>query len=544
MQVSGGDLVIQSLLNHGVDTLFALPGIQLDHLFNAIHDASGRMQVLAPRHEQAAAYMAFGYAQASGQIGCFAAVPGPGFLNTAAALATAQACGAPILALIGQIDSRWIGHSQGELHEIEDQLGILERLTKFASRVTSAAEIPLAVADCIARIRTGRPAPVGLEVPPNVLMGRSSDGPHSTVRAPHIDLDPDAVKRAVDRLANARSPLILIGGGALDVAPAVKQLAERLQAPVLANRHGRGVLDDRHPLSLVQPIGNELLRTADVILAIGSRLSYQRLNGAPVDGQVIIQIDRDVAHPRWFHAPHVCLVADSRTALPALIDGLDHQGARPASRLDITRELKHRSHEIWRQELQPQMELLSAVREALPGNGILVDELTQVGYVARAAFPVYEPRHLLTSGYQGTLGFGYATALGAQAACPDVAVVSISGDGGFLYNASELATAAKYKLPVIAVVFNDGCFGNVRRMQQQDHGGRVIATDLVNPDFVRLAESYGLMGQRATGAAALKGAIEDAIRRGGPALIEVPVGAFPDPWPWISVRRSQSPHLG
>jgi acetolactate synthase-1/2/3 large subunit len=183
--------------------------------------------------------------------------------------------------------------------------------------------------------------------------------------------------------------------------------------------------------------------------------------------------------------------------------------------------------------LAPQLAFLDAIRAELPEDGILVDEVTQVGFAARLSFPVYKPRTFLSPGYQDNLGWGYATALGVQHARPDVPVVSINGDGGFLYTANELATAMRHRIPLTAIVFADGAFGNVRRIQQERFGNRVIASDLANPDFVKFAESFGAAGLRARGPDELRGALREALRRREPALIEVPVGPMPSPWEFI-----------
>jgi acetolactate synthase-1/2/3 large subunit len=192
------------------------------------------------------------------------------------------------------------------------------------------------------------------------------------------------------------------------------------------------------------------------------------------------------------------------------------------------------------EKLAPQRAFLDTIRAELPEDGIFVDEVTQMGFVARLAFPVYKPRTFLSPGYQDNLGWGFATALGAQNARRDVPVVAISGDGGFMFTANELSTAVRHRIPLVALVFADGAFGNVRRIQEERYGNRLIASDLANPDFVRFAESFGAAAERATDPAALRAALRRGLsRRNGPTLIEVPVGPMPSPWEFIHMPKAR-----
>jgi acetolactate synthase-1/2/3 large subunit len=265
-----------------------------------------------------------------------------------------------------------------------------------------------------------------------------------------------------------------------------------------------------------------------VVLAVGTRLQ-RPLTAWGTDGAMtVIRIDIDPTEIDRIQSPALAITADARLALGALRDALPAHTRPRASREAELRALKAECDRAFAQ-LQPQYELLQVIRRALPDDGIVVDEMTQVAYVARYALPVYRPRGLITPGYQGTLGYGFATALGVKVAHPDRAVLSISGDGGFLFTAMELATAALHKLNVVALVFNDNAYGNVLRMQKTLHGGRVIATHLMNPDFVKLAESFGVTALRAGNPAELEAALRGAFGRNEPTLIEVPVGEMPEP---------------
>jgi acetolactate synthase-1/2/3 large subunit len=253
------------------------------------------------------------------------------------------------------------------------------------------------------------------------------------------------------------------------------------------------------------------------------------------DAVKVIRIDLDPVEITRHARPEVALLADAAATLDALSPQV-RSADRPAWRRRIA-EVREQVQALYRRELAPQVAFLDAIRDALPEDGILVEDLTQVGYVARLAFPVHGPRQYISSGYQGTLGHAYPSALGAKVARPERAVVALTGDGGFMYNVQELATAVLHGINVVALVFNDGAYGNVKRMQRQVYGNRVIASDLVNPDFVRLADSFGVFTRSAENPDGLRAALEQALARDVPALIEVKVGAFPDPWSHIVLPR-------
>jgi acetolactate synthase-1/2/3 large subunit len=329
--------------------------------------------------------------------------------------------------------------------------------------------------------------------------------------------------------------MIFVGGGAQGASPLVRALALRLGAPVVAGWMGQGVIDGRSELALNLTAAHRLWPEVDIALAVGSR--FQRVQtdwGLDADLKVI-RIDLDPTEITRHARPQVALLADAGMALRALLPQI-RTSDRQVWRARIA-ETRAEVQALLRRELAPQLGFIDAIRAALPEDGILVEDLTQIGYVARIAFPVPGPRQYLTSGYQGTLGLSYPTALGAKVACPKRAVVAIAGDGGFMYNVQELATAAQYGIPVVAVVFNDNAYGNVRRIQREHYGNRVIASDLTNPDFVRLAESFGLAGVRADDPDDLRRALERALARNEPALIEVKVGEMPGPWSHIILPR-------
>ena len=530
--------VVSMLEVNGIDTLFCLPGVQNDAFFDALYDRTNAIRPVHARHEQACAYMALGAAMATGRPSAYVVVPGPGFLNTTAALSTAYAVNAPVLALTGQIQQAMIGRNVGLLHELPDQLAIMRGLTKWADRIPSPAAAPGLVNEAFRRLLSGRRRPVGLECALDTWARRAPVELIATPARPDpCPVDEEAVERAAKLLGGAARPMIVVGGGALDAGGPLLAIAEMLDAPVMTGRMGQGVIDGRHRLSVTMPAGYRFWGEADVVLAVGTRLQPQLQNWGVDDGLKIVRIDIDGEELDRQRRPDVGIVGDALPTLTALAERLERCNGRRPGRAEAVAETKAAATKRIREHLAPQVAWLEAIRKALPEDGILVDELTQMGYAARLAWPTYRPRTFLSTGYQGTLGWGYATSLGAKVARPEAPVVSISGDGGFLFTAMEMATAAQHGIGAIAVVFSDGAYGNVRRIQQQSYNNRTIASDLRNPDFVKLADSFGVASERATTPEALGAAIARGIARGGPMLIECPVGELPDPWSLVQVPR-------
>jgi len=348
-------------------------------------------------------------------------------------------------------------------------------------------------------------------------------------------VDPLAVRRAAELLGKADRPLIVVGGGALEAGAEVQAVAEALQAPVSSFRRGRGVIPTTHKLAVSFTEGHALWKDADAVLAIGTRLYWQQSVWGVDDSLPIVRLDIDPEEINRFRRPACALVGDAATVLRALLAELPaHNHARDR---DAELATVHAAFAERLTRIEPQMAFLRAIRAALPEDGIYVEEVTQVGFASRLAFPVPAPRTFLSPGYQDTLGWGYGTALGAQAAAPGRKVVLATGDGGFMYQAAELATAMRHRLPVVVVVFDDGAFGNVRRIQQDMYGNRLIACDLTNPDFVKFAESFGMAAFRADTPEHLESALRQAFASNAPALVHVKVGAMPSAWGMILLPR-------
>jgi acetolactate synthase I/II/III large subunit len=527
--------LLEAVAAQGVDTIFGLPGGQLDHFFDAIYGAGDRIRLIGTRHEQGAAYMAFGYARSTGKVGTYCVVPGPGVLNTAAALCTAYACNAPVLCLTGQIPSTAIGRGRGELHELPDQLATLRTLTKWAARIEHPSQVAELVAQAFRELTGGRPRPVSLEMPMDI-MALQTLLPDAPAPAPAVPAAPPTdltdIERAAQLIAAAEFPMIYVGGGAMDAGEEIRELAERLGAPVVSFRAGRGILSDEHELALTLPGGHRVWPKADLLIGIGSRLMEPLHHWGRASHLKVVRIDIDPVEMNRLGEPDVGLLGDARVTLQALLEALRSRARSSPRRGEAVRAAKLAvARDI--QKIQPQLSYLDAIREALPRDGIFCDEITQCGFASWYGFPVYRPRSHINCGYQGTLGYGFATALGVKVAHPDKPVVAIAGDGGFMFNVQELATAVQYKIGLVTVIFNSNSFSNVKRQQQEWFGNRTIASDLVNPDFVELAHSFGAAGVRVNSPDDLRKALRKAFAESGPTLIEVPVGQMASPWEFI-----------
>lgn len=532
-QLTGGQALVQSLVREGLDTLFGLPGVQLDWAYDALYEARDRITVYHTRHEQATAYMADGYARTTGRVGGCMVVPGPGLLNASAGLATAYACSSPVLCVAGQIPTATLGKGYGMLHEVERQRDVMEAVTKWVGRADTPSAVPAVVREAFRQLRTGRPRPVGIEVPADMLQRTEAvtlldpdRGEYGTESAG----DPDLLRQAAELLRSAERPLIYSGGGVLlsGAWDELRAVAELLEAPVVMSTNGRGALSDRQYHAQTGLSGMRLLPHADVVLAVGTRFYQPAVAWGLAPGTQVIRVDIDVAELTRHGEPAVGIVGDAKHALGALRDLLDGTPRRPSREGELRAARQEATARL--DTIQPQAAYSAAIRAALPDDGIVVADLTQVGFFATLGFPVYAPRTFIGPGYQGTLGAAFATALGAQVGNPNRKIVAIMGDGGFLYNVQELATMRQQRLPVVAIVFNDNAYGNVKRTQREAFGGRVIAADLVNPDFVALAASFGVRGVRASDPAALRGILGEAMTADEPVLIEVAVGAMPSAW--------------
>lgn len=536
---TGGETLVDAIVAHDIDTVFGIPGAQVYGLFDAFATAEPPLRVVSARHEQGCGYMAFGAAKATGRPAVFSVVPGPGLLNSAAGLLTALGCNTPVLCLTGQVPTDFLDRGRGHLHEMPDQLATLRGFVKHAERVEHPTGAGSAVGRSFQAMTGGRPGPAAVEMPWNVFTQRTAVAtPEVLPPLERPPVDDASIERALDLLRTAKAPMIFVGSGAMDCGAAVLQLAERLDAPVVAFRSGRGIVSNAQELGPSMAAAWHLWPQTDLVIGIGTRLELPtwRWPYRPA-GQKSIRIDIDPAEMRRF-AADVAIVGDAGITVEALLDALPAKTATNEARRTAIRDARARAA-VEIREIQPQMGYLDVLRDVLPADGIVTDEMNQAGFTAWFGFDVYEPRTFISSGYQGTLGAGFPTALGAKVACPDKAVVSICGDGGFMFAVQELATAVQHGIGVVTLVFNNDAYGNVRRDQLQHFGGRTVGSDLVNPDFVALGRAFGVEATRVTTPEAFRPVLEKAIAADRPALIEitVPRDGEASPWRFIHPQR-------
>jgi acetolactate synthase-1/2/3 large subunit len=538
--MTGGEAIVSGLVAHGVDTVFGLPGAQVYGLFDAFHQA--QLKVIGARHEQACGYMAYGYARSSGRPGVFSVVPGPGVLNAGAAMLTAFGSNEPVLCLTGQVPTQFLGKGRGHLHEMPDQLATLRTFVKWAERIEYPDGAPEVVSRAFQEMMSGRRGPVALEMPWDIFTARADVGAAKVLEPFRAPLpDSDRIKDAAALVKASKTAMIFVGSGAIHAREEILELAEMIDAPVVAFRSGRGIVSNAHELGLTMAAGYRLWPETDLMIGIGTRLELPTMSRWPYrpDGLKSIRIDIDPSEMRRY-TPDVAVISDSKAGTRELLAAVSTAGYRKTAgrRAAIREATAAAQQEI--QKVQPQMAYLNILREVLPSNAIVTDELSQVGFASWYGFPIYEPRTFITSGYQGTLGSGFPTALGAKVANPDRPVVAITGDGGFMFGVQELSTAVQFNIGVVTLVFNNNAYGNVRRDQRTRFDGRVVAADLVNPDFVKLAASFGVAASRVTSPDHFRPALEKALAHRGPSLIaiEVPRDSEVTPWTFIHPARN------
>ena len=537
-KMTGGEALVKSLVGEDVEVIFGIPGIQIYGIIAALRDEPA-IRMITTRHEQATTYMADGYARASGKPGVALVVPGAGLYNAASGLTNAYSRSTPVLMIAGQVPRGAIGKNLGAVHEVLDQPGTVRSVTKWQRQASRPREVPHAVFEAFRQMRTGRPRPVLLELPPEAGVEQEEVQLRSPARISRIVPSPVDLQEAARVIAQSSTPLIFAGGGVArsDAEESLVKLAEATNIPVVTSSGGKGTIPDSHPLSYgscFSPRGErqemnqlfEVMQSADVVIGIGARFSLGNPAG---ESSTLVNINIDDTELTRIQANTIPLHGDARATIEAMLPYLVNEGAgdRPSPELAVAAARNLISYYDIRLK-EPQYGVLEAMQKGIPEDAFIVWDVTQFGYYARTHYKVNHPKTYIDSGYSFNLGYAFPTALGAKVAKPDRAVVCMAGDGGFMFNSSELATAVKYGINVVTLVFRNDAYGNVARDLETAFGGS-YETDLHNPDFVKFAESFGAVGMRAEDPLELETLVPAALEREAPVIIDVPFGDMPIP---------------
>ncbi len=530
--MSGGEALVASLVREGVEVVFGIPGIHMSGIVAALRDEPS-IRLITTRHEQGATHMADGYARVSGKPGVVLLVPGAGLYNAASAFATAYARSSPILAIVGQIPRAQIGKGIGAVHEVLDQAEVVRPVTKWRRHVLRPREAPDAVTEAFRQMRTGRPRPVLIEMSPETGVEREDVVLREPAPVSHIVPSADDLRRAVRVMMDSRLPIIYAGGGVAqsNAEDALVRLAEATNIPVVTSSGGKGTIPDDHPFSYGSCFGPraemdemnqiyEVLASADVVIGIGARFSMGNPAG---ETSTLININIDDSELTRVQSNTIPLHGDAGATIEALLPLLAEAGAAdrpsPEEAVEVTKRLIA-YYDI--RDTEPQYPIMEMMWNTLPEETVIAWDVTQFGYYARSHYRVNRPKTYIDSGYSFNLGYAFPTAMGIKVARPDAPVLCVSGDGGFMFNATELATAVQYGINIVTVVFRDDSYGNVARDLDNYFGG-AYGTELKNPDIVKFAESFGAVGIRATSPEDLETLLPEALSRNAPVVIDVPL---------------------
>lgn len=539
---TGGQAIVDSLRSEGVTQTFGLVSIHMMHLYDALYEAKDSLQFIGGRHESAVVYMADGYARASGKPGvCFTST-GPGAANSVGAMGEAYHCSAPVLNITSNCERELVDSDRGALHEPKDQLGMFRSVTDWNALITQVEAIPEHIHEAFQRFLNRRPRPIELEIPADVLTQTAGVKVLAPARRIRQQGEPMGIEQAARILATALRPVVWTGGGIIssEATPELVQLAELLGAPVTTSYGGKGGFPDDHPLALGCNDGSkaygrnpvfDFIERCDAVLVVGARLPYKATVGLGLRlPEKLIHIDIDAGVFNKNYRPTVAIAGDAKAVLGQLVGSLE--GKSVAKSEVFAKEVKqikeHTRQALWEKGANEQR-VMEAIRGTISKDAIIVTDPTMPAYWAIRGMPCYEPRTYISPHGWTSIGFAFPAALGAKVARPDRQVVVISGDGGFQLNMQELGTAVQYGIKVVVLLFNDGAWGRLRLMQRDSYDGRYFGTDLVNPDFVKLAESYGLAATRVYSCREMSIALENALKDGAFHLIdvEIPKG-FPE----------------
>jgi acetolactate synthase-1/2/3 large subunit len=514
---NGAGLLVECLYRHGVRHVFGMPGSHSTYIYDAI-ERHGGIQTILCRNEHAGAFMADGYARTTGRPGVICTTAGPGATNALSGIAEAFSDSIPVLLIAGQVNHDRIHQECGRYHEM-DLEGIFRPCVRFARTLTSNEQIPEMVSSAFDAMISARPGPGAILFPQDLMAMPAEAAPRaSLVTLRRTAPESAVIGHAIESILTSRRPIILAGGGAVasGAASQVEELARRLCCPVVTTMNGKGILDERSTVSFGHGRTRRArmaMSRADLMIAVGCRFTevFTASGTIPIPER-IIQIDIDPDQIGTNYPVEVGITGDARTVLDAILSGLPNQETEWKKAWQRVRHAE---------QLKPEW-LIDTLRAEIPKVSIIFTDACEMGLRMQTDFPAYAPRTVFTPSNYLSLGWGYPAAIGGAVGQPERWIVCVSGDGGFLMTAQELATAARYKLRVIAVVHNDSAYGAIKAIQKNKHDSRYVDTDLNNPDFIKFGESFGVPSCRARNAEEFAAAIRQAVRTDGPSLIEIP----------------------
>jgi thiamine pyrophosphate-dependent acetolactate synthase large subunit-like protein len=535
IEKTGGEWVVDALRAEGVRHVFGIPGVHNLAIYDALLRQDGISHVLA-RHESGAAFMADGYARSSGRVGVVVVTTGPGSTNVLTPLAESYAGSQPIVVITSDVVSTDLGREVGALHEVTNQIECFRPVTRMAEVVARAPDIPTTIGGMFELLRTGRPGPVALSIPNDFLFGKTSGVVRGGAgRRPPCHVA--EIAAAAQKLAAARRPLVIAGGGVVAAGAEAElvALARRLGAPVITTVMGRGAISERDPLwHSVLPNGlatGPAVAEADVVFAVGCRFAARSTQGLVLKlafrpDQTLIHLDLDPGVIGKLFPPQLGIVGDAKDGLIRLLQALGQGPPISEWNRGALADCKRAIGPAWTVEAA---RLLAILRDVLLDDGIFVNDQSGVNYWAEWKWPVVRSRTFLYPVGSAVLGYAVPAAIGAQIANPGKAVLAAMGDGGFMFSVNELATAVKYRLPIVFLVVNDNRYGAIKWLQERMFEGRWGETELANPDFVALAHAFGARGVKVKSLDDLGDAIRAGFAADGPTLVEINMVIDP-PW--------------
>jgi acetolactate synthase I/II/III large subunit len=537
--ITCGEYLIALLQAYQIDTVFGIPGMHTLPLYRGL--AGSKLRTITARHEQGAGLMADGYARATGRPAACLVTSGPGVTNLLTAMGQAYADSVPMVVIASVLPRRYLGRGAGRIHEMRDQRAMAAGVAAFAHTVLEADELPSAVARAFSVLSAGRPRPVYLELPADLLEAPADHLPLQPAALPRRPAPrPEAIAEAAGLLRVAERPLIILGGGAADARRPVAALAEALDAPVATTVNGKGILPPGHPLSLGSTLGfapvREAVRAADLVLVIGSELGeadrFPDTDDLLLAGK-LIRVDLDPLQLAAVYRPDVAILGDAAVAIPALLAALDRAPARTdgTGGRRRTAEIRRAAEALWDDEVHTHRRLLEAVLEVVP-DPLIVGDSTQPVYSTNYTYEPPHPRAFWngSTGF-GTLGYALPAAIGAKLARPERPVVAVAGDGGFQFTLPEMATAIEAGTPLIVILWQNRGYGEIRR-RMVGAGIQPLGVDLFTPDYLAIAHAYGWHAGRPGSYAQLQALLDEAARQTVPTLIEIEEGAG-----WLESRR-------